>query len=65
MTIILHLHFDICIFNRYLYNYFDNFRNLGTLPVYGYTENKVNECPSVLPARMEEFCSHWTDFHDI
>jgi len=26
-----------------LYNYFDNFHILGTLPVYGYTEGKVNE----------------------
>ena len=25
-----------------LYNYFDNFHILGTLPVHGYTENKVN-----------------------
>jgi len=31
------------IFNRYLYNYFDNFHILGTLPIYGYIENKVNE----------------------
>jgi len=34
---------DICIFNRDLYNYFDNFHILGTLPVYGYMENKVSE----------------------
>ena len=31
------------VFLRYLYNYLDNFHILGTLPVYGYTENKVNE----------------------
>jgi len=35
--------FTECIFNKYVYNYFDNFHILGTLPVYGYTENKVNE----------------------
>ena len=33
----------MCIFNRYLYNYVDNFHILGTLPVYGYTEKKLNE----------------------
>ena len=33
----------MCIFNRYLYNYFDNFHILGILPAYGYTEIKVNE----------------------
>jgi len=31
------------MFNRHLYKYCDNFHILGTLPVYGYTENKVNE----------------------
>jgi len=43
--------FDICIFNRYLYNYFDYFHILGTLPVYGYTENKVNEWMNVKACR--------------
>jgi len=35
--------FDICNFDRYYYNNYDNFHILGILPVYGYTENKVNE----------------------
>jgi len=35
---------DICNFDRYCYNNYDNFHILGILiPVYGYMENKVNE----------------------
>ena len=36
------------MFNRYLYNYFDNFHIRGTLPVHGHTENKVNELMNIL-----------------
>ena len=43
MTIILYLNIWHLYFNRYLYNYFDNFHILDTLPVYEYTENKVKE----------------------
>ena len=35
--------FDICNFDRYYYNTYDNFHILGILPVYGYMEYKVNE----------------------
>ena len=41
-TITIYLNIWHPYFNRYLYNYFNNFHILGTLPVYGYTENKVN-----------------------
>jgi len=36
--------FEIHNFDRYDYNNYDNFHILGILPVYGYRENKVNEC---------------------
>jgi len=35
--------FDICNFDRYYYNKYNNFHILGILTVCGYMENKVNE----------------------
>ena len=47
----------MCIFSIYLYNCFDNYHILGTLPVYGYTENKVNKWMNESTTNDWKLCS--------